>query len=44
VRDRQSEEGSLWQWCGLNASVLAREGRQWDKVLQKDEAETLNSS
>jgi hypothetical protein len=35
----RSEEGSVWRWCGFNASVLARDGRRRDKALPEDEAE-----
>jgi hypothetical protein len=32
----QSEEGSMWQLCKFNASVLTREGRRRDKMLSDD--------
>jgi hypothetical protein len=38
-----SGEGDRWWWCGFNASVSALDGRQWDEVLSKDEAETASS-
>jgi hypothetical protein len=41
---RLSEEGDRWRWYRFNAMVLAREGRQRDKALLKDEAEIANSS
>jgi hypothetical protein len=40
----QCTEGRLWRRCRFNASVLAQEGRQWDKVLSEDEAEAVSSS
>jgi hypothetical protein len=41
---RQSEEGDQQWWCGLNASVSAREGRRCNKVLPEDEANAASSS
>jgi hypothetical protein len=40
----RSREGSLQRWCRFNTLVSAQEGRQWDKVLPKDEAEAASSS
>jgi hypothetical protein len=40
----QSGEDSLRQWCGFNASVLAREGRRQEKTLPEDDAEAASSS
>jgi hypothetical protein len=37
-------KGSLGRWCGFNASVSAREGRQRDEALLEDEAEAVSSS
>jgi hypothetical protein len=39
----RSGEGSMQRWCGFNASVLAQEGRRWDKVLLEDKAEAVSS-
>jgi hypothetical protein len=44
VRVGRSGEGSLRRWCRFNTSVLAREMRQQDKALPKDEAEAASSS
>jgi hypothetical protein len=40
---RSGEDSWLW-WCGFNAFVSAREGRQWDEALPEDEAEVASSS
>jgi hypothetical protein len=40
----RSEEGSMRQWCGFNASVSAREERRLDKASPKDEADATSSS
>jgi hypothetical protein len=37
-------DGSLQRCCGFNASISAREGRQWDETLSEDEAESTSSS
>jgi hypothetical protein len=39
-----SGEGGRRWWCGFNALVSAREGRQQDKALSEDEAEVASSS
>jgi hypothetical protein len=39
----QPVEGGRQRWCRFNASVLAREGRQWDEALSEDEAEAASS-
>jgi hypothetical protein len=44
VGARRFREGSVQWWCGFNASVSAREGRQRDKVLQEDETDAATSS
>jgi hypothetical protein len=44
VRVGLSGEGGRQRWCGFNASVLTREGRQLDEMLLKDEAEVTSSS
>jgi hypothetical protein len=41
---RRSGEGRLLWWCGFNASISAREGRQRDEALLEDEAEAASSS
>jgi hypothetical protein len=41
---RQSREGGRWRWCGLNALVLAQEGRRRDEALSEDKAEATSSS
>jgi hypothetical protein len=38
------EKGGRRRWCGFNGSVLAREGRQWDKSLPEDEAKATSLS
>jgi hypothetical protein len=40
----RSGESELRRSCGFNASILARDGGRWDKVLPEDEAETTSSS
>jgi hypothetical protein len=40
----QSGEGDQLWWCGFNALVSPREGRQWIEALPEDEAETTRSS
>jgi hypothetical protein len=40
----RTRKGSLQRCCGFNALALAREGRQRDKTLLKDEAEAASSS
>jgi hypothetical protein len=37
-------KGGQRQWYIFNASVLAREGRQRDDALSKDEAEAVSST
>jgi hypothetical protein len=41
--ERSDEGGRRW-WCGLNALILAREGRQRDEALLEDEMEAVSSS
>jgi hypothetical protein len=41
---QRSGEGSMQHWCRFNASVSAREGRQWDKAFSEDEAKAASSS
>jgi hypothetical protein len=38
------EEGGRRRWYGFNASVSAREGRQWNEALPNDKAEAASSS
>jgi hypothetical protein len=40
----QSREGGLLWWCEFIASISAREGRQQDEALPKDEAKAASSS
>jgi hypothetical protein len=44
VRVRLSGEDDRRRWCGLNALVLAREGKRRDEVLPEDEADAASTS
>jgi hypothetical protein len=44
VEVRRSREDSLRRWYIFNILVSIQEGRRWDKVLPKDEADAASSS
>jgi hypothetical protein len=41
---RLSGEGGRRRWCGFNASISAREGRQWYEALLEDEVKVASLS